>query len=75
MEAESIAFTIAETLGISTSTYSFPYVKNWASGIGDPAAVQATAERFISRAREILTGPSSVGSTVEHLPGRRRVRH
>ena len=56
VEAESIAFIVADTLGIDTSTYSFPYVAHWASGIGDLDAVQATAERVITHARKILNG-------------------
>ena len=56
VEAESIAFIVADTLGIDTSTYSFPYVAHWASGIGDLTAVQATAERVITHARKILNG-------------------
>ena len=56
VEAESIAFIVALTLGINTSTYSFPYVAHWwASGVGDLAAVQAT-ERVITYARQILNG-------------------
>ena len=56
VEAESIAFIVADTLGIDTSTYSFPYVAHWAAGVGDLAAVQATAERVIAHARKILNG-------------------
>ena len=56
VEAESIAFIVAQTLGIDTSAYSFPYVAHWASGVGDLDAVQATAERVITYARQILNG-------------------
>ena len=54
IEAESIAFIVAATLGIDTSTYSFPYVAHWMAGVGELAAVQATAERVITHARHIL---------------------
>lgn len=54
VEAESIAFIVADALGIDTSTYSFPYVAHWADGNLD--TVQATAERVITHARAILRG-------------------
>ncbi len=54
VEAESIAFIVAHTLGIDTSSYSFPYVAHWARNVGQLDAVHATAERVISHARHIL---------------------
>lgn len=55
VEAESIAFIVAATLGLDTSAYSFPYVAHWAHDIGTLDAVQSTAERVIGHARTILT--------------------
>ena len=55
VEAESIAFIVSATLGFDTSAYSFPYIGHWMSGVGELAAVQATAERVITLARRILT--------------------
>jgi hypothetical protein len=54
VEAESIAFIVAHTIGLDTSAYSFPYVAHWASGVGDLDAVKATTERVIKHARTIL---------------------
>ena len=56
VEAESIAFIVSATLGLDTAKYSFPYVAHWAQGVGELAAVQATAERVITHARKILNG-------------------
>jgi antirestriction protein ArdC len=56
VEAESIAFIVSATLGLDTSEYTFPYVAHWATGIGELAAIQATAERVITFARKILNG-------------------
>ena len=54
VEAESIAFIVSASLGIDTSTYSFPYIGHWMTGVGELTAVQATAERVITIARCIL---------------------
>ena len=54
VEAESVAFIVADTLGIDTSTYSFPYIAHWRIQVPDPAVIQATAETVIRHARAIL---------------------
>lgn len=56
VEAESIAFVVAHTLGLDVSSYSFGYVAHWSSEVGELEAVQATAERVIRHARQILDG-------------------
>jgi len=52
VEAESIAYVVAQACGLSTSEYSLPYVAQWANG--DLKLVKATAERVIRTAHQIL---------------------
>lgn len=55
VEAESIAYIVAHTLGLDTSTYSFSYVAHWAEHADTSTdIVQATAETVIRHARTIL---------------------
>ena len=51
-EAESVAYLVCCSAGITTDVYSFPYIARWSSG--DISVVRATAERVISCARTIL---------------------
>ena len=51
-EAESVAYLVCQSVGITTDSYSFPYIARWSNG--DLAVVRATAERVISCARTIL---------------------
>jgi antirestriction protein ArdC len=53
VEAESVAYLICSTAGLSTGAYSFPYVARWANG--DVALVRSAAERSLSAARAITT--------------------
>ena len=56
VEAESIAFIVAQTLGLDTSNYSFTYIANWSTTItGETDPVRVTAERVIRHARTIST--------------------
>lgn len=52
IEAESVAYIICQTAGLTTAAYSFGYVAHWSGG--DPANVEATAERVVTTARTIL---------------------
>jgi antirestriction protein ArdC len=52
VEAESVAFLVADMLGFDTSAYSMPYVASWASG--DINLVRRTAERSLVAARKIV---------------------
>jgi antirestriction protein ArdC len=52
VEAESVAFVVANALGLDTSDYSFPYVARW--GGGDAELVAATAQRVITAAGDLL---------------------
>ena len=52
VEAESVAFLVADMLGFDTSAYSMPYVASWAGG--DINVVRGTAERSLCAARKIV---------------------
>jgi IrrE N-terminal-like domain len=52
IEAESIAYIVCQTAGLTTAAYSFGYVAHWAGG--DPVAIKDTAERVVSAAKGIL---------------------
>jgi antirestriction protein ArdC len=51
-EAESVAYLVCQSAGITTDSYSFPYIARWSNG--DLDVVRATAERVINCARAIL---------------------
>jgi hypothetical protein len=51
-EAESVAFVVAAALGLSTDSYSFPYVGLWSGG--DVEMVRRTASAVTAAARTIL---------------------
>src|SRR5262249_32862821 len=48
VEAESVAYIVCQAAGLTTETYSLPYVAGWAEG--DLRKVSATAERVITTA-------------------------
>jgi hypothetical protein len=52
IEAESVAYIICHTSGLTTAAYSLGYVAHWAGG--DPNQIKTTAERVITTARTIL---------------------
>jgi hypothetical protein len=52
IEAESVAYILCHTAGLTTAGYSLGYVAHWAGG--DPQAVKETAERVVTTARTIL---------------------
>jgi len=52
VEAESVAYIVAQASGLDCSGYSLPYVARWAGG--DLALVRKTAERVVSCASAIL---------------------
>ncbi|MBW3643399.1 MAG: ImmA/IrrE family metallo-endopeptidase [Actinobacteria bacterium] len=54
VEAESVAYLVCSTAGLTTDGYSFPYVTHWSAG--DAEVVRATAERALGCARRILDG-------------------
>ena len=57
VEAESVAYLVTAHHGGTTDGYSFPYVAGWAGAV-DPhqpeTVVQATADRVLRAAREVL---------------------
>ena len=57
IEAESVAYIVCHAAGLTTAAYSFGYVAHWSGG--DPATVKDTAERVVTTARTISTGPDS----------------
>jgi hypothetical protein len=65
VEAESVAFIVADAHGLATDDYTFPYVSAWAGEDGTKV-VGATASRVAAAAREIITK-----STVPHSAGGR----
>jgi len=52
IEAESVAYIICHTAGLTTAGYSFGYVAHWSGG--DPKSIRQTADRVITTARTIL---------------------
>lgn len=51
VEAESVAYQVVRSCGVTSDAYTFPYVAGWADG--DVDVVQQTAERVITTARTI----------------------
>jgi antirestriction protein ArdC len=54
VEAESVAYVVAQSLGMDTADYSLPYVAHWAKG--DVKEVRSTGQRVIATAHAILDG-------------------
>jgi len=63
VEAESVAYVVAATHGMSSDGYSFPYVAAWAGEEGAKAVV-ATQRRVATAARQIIEA-----SPAPHLSG------
>ena len=69
VEAESVAYLVTATYGLDSSTYTFPYVINWAAGIPGQAphdVVRATGDRVLATARDITAAVTPVTAS---LPG------
>jgi hypothetical protein len=54
VEAESVAYVVCDILGVDAGAYSIPYVASWAGA--DVDRVQATAQKVLTTAREIVAG-------------------
>jgi antirestriction protein ArdC len=52
VEAESVAYIVANVHGLPTEEYSLPYVAGWSDG--KPEAVAATADRVLKCSKQIL---------------------
>lgn len=54
VEAESVAFIVAQGAGMTTDGYSFPYVAGWAQVSGEEDPVRATAARVLTTSHTVL---------------------
>ena len=55
VEAESVAYTVAQHYGIETSDYSFAYIAGW-SASKDTPELKASLDRIRKAADELITG-------------------
>lgn len=55
VEAESVAYTVAQHYGIETSDYSFAYIAGWSEGKDTPE-LKASLDRIRKAADEMITG-------------------
>lgn len=55
VEAESVAYTVAQHFGIETSDYSFAYIAGWSAGKDTPE-LKASLDRIRKAADEMITG-------------------
>jgi len=68
VEAESVAFIVADSHGMATGDYTFPYVTAWAGEDG-AKAVRATASRVASAAQSIIDASTATHGTGGRAPG------
>jgi hypothetical protein len=68
VEAESVAFIVADAHGMTTAGYTFPYVSAWAGQEGT-MAVRATASRVACAARSIIEASTAAHGTGGRVPG------
>ena len=54
VEAESVAYTVAQHFGIETSDYSFAYIAGWSAGKDTPE-LKASLDRIRKAADELIT--------------------
>ncbi|GAK31344.1 hypothetical protein WOSG25_090410 [Weissella oryzae SG25] len=54
-EAESVAFIVADHLGIDTSEYSFGYLSSWTSGGLEIDSFQSSLEAITNEAKTLIT--------------------
>ena len=64
VEAESVAYLVCEHAGITSDTYSFPYIARWSGG--DVEVVRASAERALTGARLII---EAIDFSIKSLSG------
>jgi antirestriction protein ArdC len=58
VEAESVAYVVANAVGMSTDSYSLPYVASWTAGSIDQ--VKSTADKVVRVSAAILEGLEAV---------------
>lgn len=63
VEAESVAYTVCQKLGLDTSDYSFGYIAGWSSG-RDVKELKASLERIRSAADELIT---AIDTQLDHF--------
>jgi hypothetical protein len=68
VEAESVAFIVAEAHHLPAGDYSFPYVAGWAGPDG-LEVVRATAARVAASARQIIAASTADHTTGGRAPG------
>ena len=68
VEAESVAFIVADAHGMATDDYTFPYITAWAGQDGTKA-VRATAARVASAAKSIIEASTATHGTGGRPPG------
>lgn len=73
VEAESVAFIVADAHHLATGDYSFPYVASWAGPDGI-RTVQATTSRVAKAARQIIEASTVAHSTGGRVPGVEQAR-
>lgn len=60
VEAESVAFLLAQTIGLDSDAYSIPYIAGWSGG--DPKIIESTAQQVLATTKQLV-------STLEHELG------
>jgi hypothetical protein len=68
VEAESVAFVVADAHGMPTDRYTFPYVAGW-GGEQATELVQSTATRVARAAKELIAASPATHVTGGHVPG------
>lgn len=63
VEAESVAYTVCQHLGLDTSDYSFGYIAGWSSA-RDTKELKASLERIRSASDELIT---EIDKNLEHF--------
>ena len=59
LEAELVAYIVCQNVDVDSSRYSFGYVATWAGGGTEAVkAIQASGQRIVGAARQILDGES-----------------
>ena len=53
VEAESVAYLLAQTVGLDSDAYSVPYIANWSAG--DIDTVQSAAEQILTTTKRLVT--------------------
>ena len=65
VEAESVAYLLCSSFGLSTDVYTFPYVARWANG--DLELVKKTATRVVGAASELLSRLTTIAGLEREL--------